>query len=402
MSNTNVSVFIMAGGSGTRLAPLSLNMPGKLPKQFLSLVGDKTLLQNAINRVPNEADVTIIPEVTHEKEVLSQGRNMGRKISSLSEPFGCNTAAAILLGALSTLKKYDENRVLFFMPADHIMDDNTFRNIFNTAVEVASSEEKIVTIGITPTRAETGYGYINVKKDDNSDSKFKKVNQFVEKPDLKTAEKYLASGDYYWNAGIFAFKVKTIIEAMKKNSPIIFEELDKIKDDLNIDNISQAYTAIKEKKENISIDFAVMEKESKNILLIPAPTELKWNDVGGWVALEEYLDKDSQGNYYSKKQEITNSNNNLVLTYNNIKIKLDGSNELLIVSTDNGILLTKKETAPRAKEIIPGIQAGKSHEEIDCKNVSVKVTNSKTYLGVVAIENLNIEFDGKQLNINQK
>ncbi|MFP4111372.1 MAG: mannose-1-phosphate guanylyltransferase [Candidatus Woesearchaeota archaeon] len=393
----NVSVFIMAGGSGTRLAPLSLTKEGRLPKQFQALVSEKTLLQEAIQRVPEEFSVSIIPETRYEHEILSQAEDVSRKIDCLSEPFGCNTAAAIILGCFYSLSKDDDpEKVLFFMPADHIMDDSVFREIFLKATLTASDSGKIVTIGIEPTRPETGYGYIKT----TGSSDILDVQEFKEKPDLETAKEYLSLGYYYWNAGIFAFKIKTLLDAAKKDAPLIYEKLSSIKDDISLENIERVYSEIKEAGENISIDFAVMEKEASNMLLVPAPKELKWNDVGGWIALEEYLSPDENSNRTRGSAEFVDSENNTVFNYDGIKIKIDSVSDILIVSTKDGILICPKESAPRAKEIIQGIESGKKVELFDSD--AVVENPGEIYIGVIDINDISVKFDGNELVVGKK
>lgn len=373
-------IFILAGGSGTRLAPLSLTSPGKLPKQFLALVGKKTMLQETVDRVPSGNKIIIVPEKHYETEVIGQTKN---SCAVLAEPFGCNTAAAIGLSALYALAETkDENTILFFMPADHIMHKSAFQKYYQMAVEQAAETGKIITIGIKPDRPETGYGYIRVK-DNNSVAA---VAGFVEKPDLVTAQKYLADGNYFWNAGIFCMKINTILSALKKDAPQIYTALEKInlKADLQAE-ISREYSNIKNIKQNISIDYAVMEKEADNMLLIRAGEDLEWNDVGGWVALAKYNPPDIH--------------NNLIFNYLNCRIEISNCRDLLIVTSANGILITSQELSQRAKEIIPGINAGKNTELLDCTNVKIE-NGSKLYLGALGLQNKNIIFQEQQLIIS--
>lgn len=372
-------VFILAGGSGTRLAPLSLTSPGKLPKQFLALVGNKTMLQETIERVPAGNKIVIVPEKHYEAEVLKQG---GNACAVLSEPFGCNTAPAIGLSALYALEQTkDENTILFFMPADHIMDCPSFQKYFKLAVAQAEKTNKIITIGIQPTRPETGYGYIKVK-DKNSVAE---VAGFVEKPDQATAEKYLADGNYFWNAGIFCMTIKTILAALQKDAPLIFEHLKKI--DLTKDpsaEILREYTEIKKLKQNISIDYAVMEKEADNMFLIRAGKELEWNDVGGWIALAKYNPPDKK--------------NNLIFNYSHKRIKLKNCQDFLLVVSANGIFVTTQKLGQRAKEIIPGIFNGKTAEQIDCLNTIIENTTA-LYVGALGLKNCRIIYDGENLMV---
>jgi mannose-1-phosphate guanylyltransferase len=421
----DTSVYIMAGGSGTRLAPLSLDFNNCLPKQFLAFVSDKTMLQETVLRVPDGCPISIISEKRFEDIVKTQLENVEIEADIISEPFGCNTAAAVLLGCLYDYKKNNDlDRVLFFMPADHIMETIEFFDVFSKAARVAYDSEKIVTIGIVPNRPETGYGYIKVKKNssisnelnneiikDNSEELLKTsyhcdVEKFVEKPDFNTAKKYVESGSYLWNAGIFAFKIKTIFEAMKKNIPKMYNLLFSIKDNLSLENVEKIYTEIKEKGLNISIDYAVMEFEALNgnMLLIPASDDLEWNDVGGWLALEKYLKLDDYDNaIYSENGKINSvlSRENLIFNYLNKNIVLEKCDNLLVVLTENGCLISSKKSANRAKEIIAGIQNDHKYDIIDSENIIVKNTSSD-YLFVIGVENMRIENTDECLTIREK
>ncbi len=374
-------VFVLAGGSGTRLAPLSLTAPGKLPKQFLALVGKKTMLQETVDRIPAGNEIVIVPEKHYEQAVQEQ---VGAKIKIIAEPFGCNTAPAIGLSAFYALKQTrDENTVLFFLPADHIMDKTAFQKYFKIAVEQAVQTQKIITLGIKPDRPETGYGYIKVK----TAAEITAVDSFVEKPDLKTAEKYLADGNYFWNAGIFCMTVKTILNALRNDAPVIYDCLKKI--DLSNDlqpEIAREYAGIKQAKQNISIDYAVMEKEAQNMLLIKVGTELEWNDVGGWVALEKYYPADK--------------NNNLIFNYLDLQINLHDCRDLLVVTSENGILVTTQVLGQRAKEIIPGITAGKNNELIDSPGTALN-NSSKLYVGCIGLDSYQIDCENNKLSIKK-
>ncbi len=377
-----IMTFILAGGSGTRLAPLSLTSPGKLPKQFLALVGNKTMLQEAADKVPAGNEIIVVPEEKYAQTVQDQ---LGNSAKILAEPFGCNTAPAIGLAALYALKMTaDQETVLFFMPADHIMDKAAFQKYFKIATETAAATNKIITIGIKPTRPETGYGYIKTL-DKNNENSFS-VEKFVEKPNMETAKQYIKEGGYYWNAGIFSMKIKTILAALKKDAPLIYEKISNIDLTSNLSQeITREYTAIKEAKQNISIDYAVMEKEAANMLLVEAGEDLEWNDVGGWVALSKYIKPDQ--------------NNNLILNYLSIEIKLENCHDLLVVTSANGILITPQNSAQKAKEIIPGIENGKKTELISCQNSIIENNETGLYIGGVDLINYNIELKNNNLTI---
>ncbi|MDR2428393.1 MAG: mannose-1-phosphate guanylyltransferase [Candidatus Margulisbacteria bacterium] len=378
-------VFILAGGSGTRLAPLSLTGPGKLPKQFLPLVGEKTMLQQTIERVP-DGQIVIVPEERYVPAIRRQCAELTgarSEVEILAEPFGCNTAAAAGLCALYARQKTNaEQTVLFFLPADHIMDENVFEQLFRRAVVQAASG-KIITIGITPDRPETGYGYIQTS---GSGAELN-VQAFVEKPDLPTAQKYLAAGNYFWNAGMFVMRVDTALRALERDAPEIYRALLGVDFTKNLSTeIARQYQIIKDKKQNISIDYAVMEKEAANMLLLPAPTALEWNDVGGWIALRKYYPPDTQ--------------NNLILNYAREEIAISGLRDLLVVNTENGILLCPQTLAQRAKEIISGIEKKLTAETIDCQDVIIE-NSTERYIGVIGAQNIRVVYKNGELNVSK-
>jgi len=245
-----------------------------------------------------------------------------------------------------------------------------------------------VTIGIKPERPETGYGYIKVRQQEKIGYEMLyKVDRFIEKPKLTMAQQYLNEGGYYWNAGIFAMKAKTILRALEKNAPLIFQRITNINFDHDLSaEIAREYKMIKAEKQNISIDYAVMEKEANDLLLIPADETLAWNDVGGWVALAKYIP--------------VQPHNNLIFNYLNLDIQIAGPADLLVITSANGILITSQELAPRAREIIPGIEAQKTTEMIDCRDTRIE-NRTTLYLGAIGLEQINISFDGKKLNITR-
>ena len=395
--------FILAGGSGTRLAPLSLTSEGKLPKQFLALAKRRTMLQEAVNRIPKDIPMVIIPEEKYKEEVAKQTEGL---IDIIAEPFGCNTATAVGLAAVYALQKgYSEKTVLFIVPADHYMDTRYFRKYFDPAVEGAA-KGRIVTIGITPDRPETGYGYIKTNKKMQTifgQQPLYEVVSFEEKPDVRTAARYLESGEYFWNAGIFALTIEKALSSLATDSPVIFQAVQHIKEALGTPQEAEVmrkeYQAIKEAKANISIDYAVMEKEAKNMYLLPADTKLDWNDVGGWVALEQYLKADDKGNRAYNKIEFIDCNNVQAMNYRlEHQIKIKNMSELVVVDTDNGLLICPKAESQRAKEIIPGLESKQKEILIDSSNNELK-NSSDTPIALIKCEGLKIDYSREKLSL---
>jgi mannose-1-phosphate guanylyltransferase/mannose-6-phosphate isomerase len=252
--------------------------------------------------------------------------------------------------------------------------------LFQQAVARAANG-KIITIGITPDRPETGYGYIETS---GSGAQLA-VRAFVEKPDLPTAQKYLSAGNYFWNAGMFVMRIDTALQALERDAPEIYRALLGIDFTKNLSTeIARQYQLIKDKKQNISIDYAVMEKEAANMELLPAPTALAWNDVGGWIALRKYYPPDAQ--------------NNLILNYTREEIVVSGLRDLLVVNTENGILLCPQTLAQRAKEIIAGLEKKLAAETIDCQNVIIE-NNTARYIGAIGLQDIKIVYENKKLNV---
>jgi mannose-1-phosphate guanylyltransferase/mannose-6-phosphate isomerase len=404
-SKIQALAVILAGGRGTRLAPLSLTFGNNLPKQFLTFVKKRTMLQEAVNRIPAEAAQLIVPEEQYREEVLRQTEN---KVDLIAEPFGCNTTAAIGLAAMYALSKgYAEKTVLFVLPADHYMDTRLFRKYFDTAV-TAAAKGKIVTIGITPDRPETGYGYIKANK--KLQHFFEKqhlyeVVEFVEKPKLEIAQQYLDSKDYFWNAGMFAFTIKTILAALEKNAPVVHKSLQDIRNNLGTpqesETIKREYEAIRNAGQNISIDYSVMEKEAKNILLLPADTKLDWNDVGGWIALERYCKADEAKNRAFNKVEFQNSSNVFALNYRAEQlVHAENLQDMLLVNTNNGVLICPKTEAQRAKEIIPRLEQKEKIIEIDSSNNTVE-NSTGIPVALIKCEGLKVQYLAEKLVVSK-
>ena len=345
--------IILAGGSGTRLFPLSRK---KFPKQFLSFGDNETLLQKTINRnlkaVNNTNDIVVITNNDYQFHVKNQVKDiLGEDFNIILEPIGRNTAPAIALAAKYALDKLnaDENEVLFISPSDHIISPNeTFAEYAKQAEELAK-QGYIVTFGINPTKPETGYGYIeadttNLLTINNNKltptNPAYRVKQFHEKPDLETAQKYLLSGNYYWNSGMFAFSIKTILEEFEKYSPEIF----------NLINNKTFEDVIKnfEEMPDISIDYAVMEKTDRAVVL---PMNIMWSDVGSWDSVYEVLDKDDNQNVKIGNVIDIDTKNSLIMGDERL-IATIGIEDMFIVETPDTILIAKKGEGQKVKDLV--------------------------------------------------
>ena len=364
------------------------------------------MVQETIGRVPKDIDIVVVAEKKYEEEAKKQ---IDGTAEIIIEPFGCNTAMAIGLAAIHARKKTgDENTILFVKPADHFMEADYFQRYFRIAAEEAKSG-KIITIGITPDHPATVYGYIKTRSclvDKYEDGHICEVECFVEKPDLEKATQYVQSEEFYWNSGMFGFSVKTILELLKKHSPKIYNALMKIEPFLGTDQelemIAKYYQEIKDAKENISIDYAVMEKEAENILLVKAKPELEWNDIGGWNAIEKYCEKDGSSRKKGKT-ELQDCENVLVLNYmedNPLKLIVNRLNDYLVVATDNAILVSPRSAISKAKDCAKALEAGEMEVIIDSKNVNIK---NQDNIPVVFIdcENIEVEFSKNEVIVSK-
>ena len=273
----NTYGVIMAGGGGTRFWPMSRQ---EMPKQLLNLSGKETMVNETIDRIGqviDKNDIFIVTNVCQWKPMadVTKGRIEPKKI--LAEPAARNTAACIGYAAMEIIKKYGDG-VMCVFPADHyIKDEKGFAEILNKAISVAEREDKLVTIGITPTFPATGYGYIEFNK--NEDSVAKKVIQFVEKPNLELAKEYVAKGSFAWNSGMFVWRASVILNKFKEFLPEVYQCIVKIGDAMGTPDEEKVINEIYPVIPKISVDYGIMEK-ADNVVVIDG--EFGWNDVGSW------------------------------------------------------------------------------------------------------------------------
>jgi mannose-1-phosphate guanylyltransferase/mannose-6-phosphate isomerase len=352
---------IMAGGNGSRLWPLSREL---YPKQFLTVSGELSMLQQTVARLTgmeHHAPLLICNE-EHRFIAAEQIRLGGFAHSGIIlEPVGRNTAPAIALAALQALKNVDkdEDPILLVLAADHLIEDTS---AFQTSVSKAlpfAKDGKLVTFGIVPTVPETGYGYI--KAGESQGDAFK-VAQFVEKPDLNTAQDYLASGDYYWNSGMFLFKASRYLEELKRHSPEILlaceESMQESTPDMDFVRVN--IDAFKRCPDD-SIDYAVMEKTESSMVI---PMDAGWSDVGSWSALWNVSEKDENNNVIKGDVISVNSANNY-LHSNNKLIAVVGIDNLVVVETKDAILVAHKEQVQDVKMVVNHLKAvGRTEHKI--------------------------------------
>jgi mannose-1-phosphate guanylyltransferase len=337
----SISVVILAGGSGTRLWPLSRSM---LPKQFLSLVDEKTMLQKTIKRIDklNVDSITIITNEEHRFLVSDQTKNIKKPVHIILEPFSKNTAAAICLAAMY-LKK---DATMLVLSADHIIkDSDKFIHTVNDAIRLAK-DGYLVTLGAKPNSPQTEYGYI---KPGRRMGFFSMVDTFCEKPNIEKAKEYYNSGEYLWNSGIFLFTSEKYLTELKIYSKEIYDTCK-----LSMQNIEDYYEYIKinethfKECPNISIDYAIMEKTDKAAVI---PLETEWTDLGSWHSLWEFNDKDEDNNYIFGDVINSKTKNSYISSENQLIATL-GVNNLIIIATKDSIMVADKKEIPNIKNII--------------------------------------------------
>ena len=343
-----IKAVVMAGGSGTRLWPLSR---AAHPKQFLALHGDDTMLQATFKRLDGldiQSSVTICNE-EHRFFVAEQLREIDKLGSIILEPVGRNTAPAIALAALSSPE--GEDPLLLVLAADHVIQDvATFTKTVMNAIPLAEAG-KLVTFGIVAHEPNTGYGYI--KKGESQGPGFA-VDAFVEKPSIEVAKEYLESGDYFWNSGMFLFKASRYLEELKKHRPDIYEACQLSMDGTSIDNdflrINQAaFSACP----SDSIDYAVIEKTDDAVVV---PMDVGWSDIGSWSSLWDISDKDGNGNATYGDVMLHDSYNSYIRTDGKL-VSAIGVDDLVIVSTKDVLFVAHKDSVQDVKIVAQQLKA---------------------------------------------
>jgi mannose-1-phosphate guanylyltransferase/mannose-6-phosphate isomerase len=354
--------IVLAGGSGTRLWPLSRK---NFPKQFLKIPSKdnnepESFFQKTLRRLSLFPDVEIFI-ITNEKykfyvygqiEEIKKKLRESIKTEVILEPAQRNTASAIALAVKYALQKgVSSDEVFFVSPSDHLIDSaEKFINYVNESEKIAK-EGFIVTFGIKPTRPETGFGYIKVKNPNGENKNFYEIEQFVEKPDIETAKRYIEDGRYYWNSGMFAFTAQQLIAEFKEYISTLSEIFEK--------PYEQVLRNFKDLPD-ISLDYAVMEKTKRGVLL---PLEIFWSDIGSWESLYEVLPKDKDKN--AKIAETINISTKSTLILGNKRlIATLGVEDLIIVETDDALLIAKKGECQKVKDIV-NILSEKSYTEVE-------------------------------------
>ncbi len=348
--------MILAGGRGTRFWPLSRR---KRAKQMLALDGDRTMIQQTVDRLLPLADAKRFWVVTNDDLRDGIARQLPKlaKKQIIAEPMGRNTAPAIGLAAFILLRQ-DPDAVIGMFPSDHVIADNKgFLRVIKQAAEIAASGENMVVMGIKPYRIETGYGYIEAGGEIAKQQLH--VRRFTEKPDEATAEKFVAAGNYYWNSGMFVWGARTLANALREHLPKTAPILEEIAAAYGTKKFESVFKKLYPKCENISVDYAVLEPRSAKgeqaSHLYCIPSDFGWNDLGSWAALYEHHAgdkiKDGQNVIEGKAQFVLNAQGNFVHSPKKFVATVGVSN-LVVVETDDALLITTREKAQDVGKVV--------------------------------------------------
>jgi mannose-1-phosphate guanylyltransferase len=344
-------VLIMAGGVGSRFWPKSRN---NFPKQFIDILGiGKSLLQLTFERFlkicPKE-NIYILSNEQYSKLIREQLPDLSPE-NIISEPSRNNTAPCITYASFK-IKKTNSNAKIVVAPSDHlILDENVFLQKIQDALNYVSENDALVTLGINPTRPDTGYGYINYNKE--SEKGVHKVLRFLEKPDLNKAQEFIQSGDYLWNAGIFIWTVDSILSSLARYAPNVYELFEQGSSHYNTQHESQFILENYSLSENISIDYAIMEK-AENVYTIPG--EFGWSDLGTWASLYEVVKKDDNNNAFAGQAANLRDTTNCIIQIPENKVAVvKGLDNFIIVDDGKVLLIYPKANEQEIKEVSKSI-----------------------------------------------
>ncbi len=348
----------MAGGIGSRFWPMSTQ---KFPKQFQDILGTgRTMIQQTLDRIKQTVPVENIYVITNREYVeLSQQQLPEIPTENIvGEPLMKNTAACNIY-MMSKIAAKNPKANVIVLPADHlILKEQNFLDKVNFAFEIAGKNDYLITLGITPTRPDTGYGYIQFL--DKKGEDYFKVKTFTEKPDLEIAKDFLKSGDFLWNAGIFVWNVQSILKAFEQHLPEMSQEFHSC--EYNSDKERVCIETIYPKINKISIDNGILEK-AKNVFVIPA--DLGWSDLGTWTSVYENAEKDDNQNAVKSKNVLTyNSSGNIIRLRNSNKAAIiDGLKDYIIIDTEKSLLICPKENDQMIKDYVLDLKSTKKGEK---------------------------------------
>lgn len=344
---------IMAGGRGERFWPRSRLAA---PKQFLNLVGDKSMLQLTVERVEDLVGISgtyIVAGSVFKDIIMEQVPHLPEE-NIIIEPFGRDTAAAIGLAAL-ILERKDPREVMIVLPADHYISDvPCFQEVLKSAVAAAWPGEETVTIGIAPHRPETGYGYIcqGEMLDTIAGVPAYRVFQFLEKPDFAKAVRLLACGNYLWNSGMFIWRLDLIHQLIEKHTPQLAQGLNKIRQATGTEQYTAVLEEVYAELPRISVDYGILEK-ADSVLVMPG--DFGWDDIGSWTALERYAEKDERGNIIEGRGVMLDTSDTFIYSPGKT-VGVIGVDNLIVVNDRDSILVCRKERAQEIKKVVQALK----------------------------------------------
>lgn len=347
---------IMAGGVGSRFWPRSRE---KMPKQFLKIFSEKTMIQETINRVAKLVDkenIFIVTNKIHKNEIKNQLPDIPHD-NIIIEPFGRNTAACIGLASI-LIHNFQPDAVTIVLPSDHIIrDEDAFISVIKKAISFAYENKGLVTIGIQPTRPETGYGYIQRDEKEIQENIFK-VKTFAEKPNYQTAERFLASGEFFWNSGMFIWRVDVILEEIKKHMPELYQGLEKIQKSLLKDDFQKQVELVYGMLKSISIDYGVMEKSDKVYVV---RGHFGWSDVGSWEEVYQLNNKDENGNAINGECFLLDVKNSYIYSQNKFSAIL-GLENIIVINTEDALLVANRTHTQDVKKVVDYLKLNKKND----------------------------------------
>lgn len=354
----NLFALIMAGGIGARFWPRSKE---KTPKQLLKIFGENTLIQDTVARlngiIPNE-NIFIITNKIQKPEIQKQLPSVPSE-NILEEPFGKNTAACIGYASL-IIREKSADAVTIVLPADHIIrDKDEFHKTLMTAADFAYKNGGLVTIGIIPTRPETGYGYIQIDDAVVSEN-IHKVLTFAEKPNYATAVRFLESGDFLWNSGMFIWRIDSIFEEIRKLMPELYDSLQTIKQSLHSPNFDEILVQVYGQLRNISIDYGIMEK-SQNVFLTKG--KFGWSDVGSWEEVYQLSAKNKDGNAIVGKVFTDDTTESYIYSPDKFTAVI-GAENFIVINTDDALLICRRDKAQDVKKVIDHLKFNKLNDHL--------------------------------------
>jgi mannose-1-phosphate guanylyltransferase len=342
---------LLAGGVGTRFWPMSRKA---FPKQLLSFSGTKSMLQKTYDRIKTliaDENILVITSMELKKAIENQ-LPMLPKENIIGEPEGKNTAPCIGLAAMMIEKKTSENEIMIILPADHLVSNvGNFRKTIKDGVSFAKKNDCLITLGVQPTYPEIGYGYIQVdeKISSKQQKEVYKVRTFAEKPNFETAERFMKSGDFLWNSGMFIWSVKAIMREIDEHLPELSADLKLIGKYVGKTSFRKFLAEMYSRTKSVSIDYGIMEV-ARNVYVIKS--DFQWNDIGSWEAVYNISNKDKNGNVcHTKKELLVDANNNYFYSPKKLFAAVDVEG-LVVVDMDDAILICSKEKSQQVKVIV--------------------------------------------------